>query len=78
MLFKTSDAGGSRSATIGFYGNQLMRALVHKLLVNFSKLTGEDGCLGCHEKSKFHQTCAIRATEFLKYTNFDYNNVERF
>lgn len=67
-LFKTSDEGGGRAGISGCSGYQKMGALVNRPLRNFSDLTGREGCLEAHEKTHFHQACAIRAANFLRCT----------
>ena len=59
VLFKTSDEGGHTGA-------QKMGYLIRTPLTNFSDLTGQNGDLSRHSKSKFHLRCSELAANFLK------------
>lgn len=53
VLFKTSDEGGGWSGA-----GQLMGHLVCMPLTDFSDLTGKEGCLSSHTRSKYHKCSA--------------------
>ena len=68
-LFKTAKEGGGRSGRHGGSGGQLMGALVNRPLMNFSDLTGKEGCLEVHQRTQFHAASALRATDFLQHAD---------
>ena len=68
VLFSVSDEAGGRRGT----GEKLGR-LVTSPLTDFSKLTGKDGVLDCHEKNDYHVMNKVRAIEFMKHGRSDRN-----